>query len=60
MMVFEPEAPYGKKGKQPNIALKIFDMLESIYGKTPTTDEILYFNYAVLYSNHYRTKSAES
>ncbi|MCH7613984.1 MAG: DNA methyltransferase, partial [Candidatus Marinimicrobia bacterium] len=59
LMVFEPEAPYGKKGKQPNIAPEIFEMLKTNFGRTPTPEKILYYIYGVLYSNHYRTKYIE-
>ncbi|MCH8068032.1 MAG: N-6 DNA methylase [Candidatus Marinimicrobia bacterium] len=59
LMIFDPEVPYGKKGKQPNIALEIFDMLKESFGRTPTPEKILYYIYGVLYSNHYRTKYAE-
>jgi len=43
------------------IARKTFDYLAAseIYKKEPTPEEILYYIYAVLYSNTYRTKYAE-
>lgn len=59
MMLFEPEEPYGKKGKIPNIAFKIFEQLEKAYKKKPSPEQILYYCYAVLYSNMYREKYAE-
>jgi predicted helicase len=56
MMVFEPEPEYGKK---PNIAPKVFDLLEKAYHKKPIPEQVLYYCYAILYSNIYRTKYAE-
>jgi hypothetical protein len=45
--------------KQPNINSRILDTLSEIYEKEPTPEEILYYIYAVLYSNTYRKKYAE-
>ncbi|MCH8010341.1 MAG: N-6 DNA methylase [Candidatus Marinimicrobia bacterium] len=59
LMIFEPEVTYGKKGKQPNIAPEIFDMLKASYGRIPTPEKILYYIYGVFYSNNYREKYAE-
>ncbi len=59
MMVFEPEVDYGSSGKKPNIAPKVFEMLKKAYGRKPSPEEILYYCYAVLYSNIYREKYAE-
>jgi hypothetical protein len=59
MMVFEPEEDYGNAGRKPNIAPKVLEMLEKAYGDKPTPEEILYYCYAVLYSNTYREKYAE-
>ncbi|MCH7764581.1 MAG: DNA methyltransferase, partial [Candidatus Marinimicrobia bacterium] len=59
LMVFEPEVPYGKKGKQPNIAPEIFEMLKESFDRIPTPEKILYYIYGILYSNYYRTKYAE-
>ncbi len=59
MMLFEPEAEYRKDGKKPNIAPMVFEMLEKAYGKNPTPEQILYYCYAILYSNTYREKYAE-
>ena len=59
LMLFEPEANYGSKEKQPNIAPVIFDSLQKIYKKKPTPEQILYYCYAVLYANTYREKYAE-
>ena len=58
-MMFELEAEYGKKGKKPNIAPKVFEQLEKSYKKKATPEQILYYCYAVLYSNIYREKYAE-
>jgi predicted helicase len=59
LTLFEPEEPYGKKGKIPNIAVKVFEQLEKTYRKKPTPEQILYYCYAVLYSNIYRKMYAE-
>lgn len=60
MMLFEPEAEYGKvKGKQANIAGEVFEHLKKAFGKIPTPEQILGYCYAVLYSNRYREKYAE-
>jgi len=47
------------KERQPNINPKVFTVLYEVYKKEPTTEEIFYYIYAVLYSNNYRTKYAE-
>ena len=59
MMMFEPEAEYGKKGKKPNIASNVFEQLEKAYKSKPTPEQLLYYCYAILYSNVYREKYAE-
>lgn len=59
MMLFEPTVEYGSKGKIPNIAPKVFEQLEKAYKKKISPEEILYYCYAVLYSNIYREKYAE-
>lgn len=59
MMLFEPEQAYGKQGKVANIAPKVFEQLEKAYKKRPTPEQVLYYCYAVLYSNIYREKYAE-
>ena len=58
-MLFEPVVEYGKGGKMPNIAPKVFEQLEKAYRKKPTPEQILFYCYAVLYSNTYRKKYAE-
>ena len=45
--------------KQPNINSDLYNKLSQAYKKEPTPEEILYYIYAVLYSNTYRTKYAE-
>ncbi|MFZ6032174.1 MAG: type ISP restriction/modification enzyme [Melioribacter sp.] len=45
--------------KEPNIPAEIFDKLQSVYGQKPTPEEILYYIYAVFYSNIYRETYAE-
>lgn len=67
LMLFEPEANYGSKEKQPNIAAKVFEKLNAAYLPLPgrgvrgevSPEQILYYCYAVLYSNTYREKYAE-
>ncbi len=59
MMFLEPEMEYDKGGKKPNIAPKVFEQLGKIYRKKPTPEQILYYCYAILYSNIYREKYAE-
>lgn len=67
MMLFEPEANYGSKEKQPNIAAKVFEKLNATYFPLPgrgvkgevSPEQILYYCYAVLYANTYREKYAE-
>ncbi len=58
MMLFEQEEEYGKGGKKPNIAQTVFKHLEKSYKKKPTPEQILYYCYAILYSNIYRDKYA--
>ncbi|HAL64349.1 MAG TPA: DNA methyltransferase [Bacteroidales bacterium] len=58
MMLFEPEVQYGSN-KTPNIDKKIHQTLNSTYGREITPEEILYYIYAVFYSNIYREKYAE-
>lgn len=59
MMLFDPEPVYDKQGKKPNIADKVFTMLGKAYKKKPSPEQILYYCYAILYSNTYREKYAE-
>jgi len=56
MMLFEPQEKYGKK---PNIAVAIFEKLQSAYGQKPTPEQILYYIYGIFYSNIYRETYAE-
>jgi len=58
MLVFEPEVEYGGN-RTPNIDKKILEKLNKSYRKNPTPEEILYYIYAVFYSNVYRRKYAE-
>jgi len=44
---------------EPNIAPEIFDRLRSAYNRSPAPEDILYYTYAVLYSDIYRQKYAE-
>jgi len=45
--------------REVNIHPRIFEALKSAYGKKPKPELILYYIYAVLYSNTYRQKYAE-
>jgi predicted helicase len=58
-MLFEPETEYGNSNKEPNIDKKIYQTLNQNYGHELTPEEILYYIYAVFYSNIYREKYAE-
>jgi len=59
MIFFEPEPEYDMLGRLPNIAPGIFEKLEKTFKKKPTPEQILYYCYAVLFSNVYRGKYAE-
>ncbi|MBE0662067.1 MAG: N-6 DNA methylase [Bacteroidales bacterium] len=59
MMLFEPAPEYDKTGRKPNIAPKVFESLERSYGHKPSPERIMYYCYAVMYSNAYREKYAE-
>ncbi len=56
MMAFEPKPSYTKK---PNIVPYVFESLAKAFGKKPSPEDILYYIYAVLYSNIYRETYAE-
>ena len=45
--------------REPNISPELFAALSEVYKKELTPEEILYYIYAILYSNTYRTKYAE-
>ncbi len=59
MMLFEPEAEYGNKGRTPNISKEVLEKLEKAYKKKFTPENLLSYVYAILYSNTYREKYAE-
>jgi predicted helicase len=59
IMIFEPEADYGDKDRVPNIDKAFYEKLNKAYKRKLTPEEILYYVYAVLYSNAYREKYAE-
>ena len=59
MMLFEPEPEYGNIYKEPNIDKKVYQTLNKTYGREITPEEILYYIYAVFYSNVYREKYAD-
>ncbi|MEN2986444.1 MAG: type ISP restriction/modification enzyme [Thermodesulfovibrionaceae bacterium] len=54
--LFNKDVP---QNKTPSIKPKIFSILAQSYKVEPTAESILYYIYAVLYSNIYRTKYAE-
>jgi predicted helicase len=56
-VLFEDETDY--QTKRPNIENKTFEILEAVYEAKPTPEQILYYCYAILYSNKYREKYAE-
>ncbi|MGB9834441.1 MAG: type ISP restriction/modification enzyme, partial [bacterium] len=55
--LYDQEKP--PEGRKPNISPALFARLLEAYGKEPTPEEILYYIYAVLYSNNYRLRYAE-
>lgn len=59
LMLFEPEAAYSSKDRIPNIDKAINEKLKKAYKKHLTPEEILYYIYAIFYSNIYREKYAE-
>jgi len=54
LSVFENKAEYGVK--KPNIDQKLYDKLNETYKKHISPEEILYYIYAILFSNIYRKK----
>lgn len=56
-MLFEDVAEY--LAKKPNISPELMEHLTVAFKKIPTPEQILYYIYAILYSNTYRTKYAE-
>ncbi len=58
LMLFEPEVDYGKE-RIPNIDKAFYEILNATYKRKLTPEEILYYTYAVFYSNTYRTKYAQ-
>jgi len=58
-MVFEPEVVYETKARTPNIQPELYEKLNNAFGKTLSPEEILYYIYAVFYSNIYRLKYSE-
>jgi hypothetical protein len=53
-LLFEPEADYCIK--RPNISERFLEGINKIYNRTPSAEEVLYYIYAILYSNAYRSK----
>ena len=58
-MLFEPEAVYDSKDRIPNIDKDVYEKLNKTFKKKLTPEEILYYIYAIFYSNIYREKYAE-
>jgi len=58
-MLFEPEADYGGKDRIPNIDKNVYEKLNNTYKEKLPPEGILYYIYAVFYSNIYREKYAE-
>ena len=58
MILFEPEVEYDSKDKIPNIDKKLYETLKEAYKRRLTPEEILYYIYAIFYSNIYREKYA--
>ncbi len=56
-LLFEDVAEY--LVKKPNISPELMEHLTVAFKKTPTPEQVLYYIYAILYSNTYRTKYAE-
>jgi predicted helicase len=57
VMLFEPKADYGSR--KSNLSPALIEQLSKNYKKTPTPEQILFYTYAVLYSNIYRKKYVE-
>jgi predicted helicase len=58
-MLLEPDHEYVTMKRRPNISSKVLHLLEGRYKKKPTPEQILYYCYAVLYSNKYRMSYSE-
>jgi len=56
-LLFEPQADY--YARKPNISGEFINMLTTQYRKSLSPEEILYYIYAVLYSNSYRSRYAQ-
>jgi predicted helicase len=59
MMLFEPEVKYDSQGRIPNIDDKLYEKLNKTYNKKLRPEEILYYIYAIFFSNYYREKYSE-
>ena len=57
-IIFEPKVDYIAT-RNPNISKEIWDKLNQIYGYLVAPEDILYYIYAILYSNSYRSKYTE-
>ena len=57
LMLFEPKAEFWTK--KPNLSSTIIEQLTRNYKKAPPPEQILFYIYAVLHSNTYRTKYSE-
>ncbi|MCS7053219.1 MAG: N-6 DNA methylase [Ignavibacterium sp.] len=57
IFLFEPEVSYA--AKVPNFRYGLLEDLTKVYKKEIKPEEVLYYIYAILYSNKYRTKYAD-
>jgi predicted helicase len=57
LMLFEPKADYGTK--KPNLSSATIEQLTKNYKKSPSSEQIFCYIYAVLHSNIYRSKYSE-
>ncbi|MDO9575526.1 MAG: type ISP restriction/modification enzyme [bacterium] len=57
VMLFESHAEY--EVKTPNLSSALVEQLTKAFKETPSSEQILFYIYSILYSNTYRTKYAE-
>jgi hypothetical protein len=59
LMLFDENSHSATYKRKPNISQIVFDELKNAYNKRPSPEEILYYVYAVMFSNIYREKFSE-
>ena len=59
LMLFDESRRGATYKRKPNISQIVFNKLKDAYNKKPAPEEILYYVYAVMYSNIYREKFSE-